>query len=181
MAEEFAQVGVHNVPVGIEGLTRKQRIFCLEFLRTGIPTEAARRAGYSSPESDGSKVQRNDRVRAFLARAGNALTEETTQLVLRNEERSRALHTLLARECAQEHPRTAEIAKLTMAVTRVDTLLAVLKGVKGASASVVSGNITHTHEHQGEVTVTIPATALPVLAQMRRDATEAGLTAPERN
>lgn len=177
----FGAVGVENLPLGVAKLTLRQRTFCLELLRTGNATEAARRAGYSDPRSDGAKVQKTPVVAAFLARVAAPVAKSADQLIMRVSNRSRALHALLMRELEKPEPtRNGERIKwLTSRVDRCDMLLGSLLGkIVGVH---VSGEVSHTHEVSGEVAVTIPATALPVLAQMRRDATQAGLTTASRN
>ena len=132
VAESFREVGLESLPAGAAQLTIRQRTFCVEYLRTGMVTEAARRAGYSSPDSDGAKVQKNAGVRAFLAQAATAMTEEMKQLIVRKEQQSRALHTHLMNEL--EKPDVVQsnerIAKLSTALARVDALLGVLKGYR---------------------------------------------------
>lgn len=178
LAEAFAAVGVDNLPVGITSLTPKQRRFCLEYLRTGLSGEAARLAGYSDPETQAPKVRKNSGVAAFLAHAAKALTEETKQLVMRAEERSRALQTLLVAEMnkAEGKQSLERIAKLSSAVNRTDTLLAALKSIGRVSTVNLSGDVQHSHA--GEVALTLPATALPVLAEMRQDAVKARTGGP---
>jgi len=169
IADAFRAVGLDNVPVGIAQLTRRQRVWLLQYLRTGNSTEAARLAGYSSPESDGSKVRKNAGIMACLAHAMIPVAKSVDQLVLRAANRSRALHDLLMQELEKGPDRqsTERVKWLTSRVDRTDMLLATLLGkVVGVH---LSGELAHSHQHTGEVAITLPATALPVLAQMRRD------------
>lgn len=50
-------------------MTRKQRTFCEEFLKTRNGTEAAKAAGYAHAEIAAVKVRKNPQVQKFLAAA----------------------------------------------------------------------------------------------------------------
>ena len=180
LAEAFKAIGLESLPLGVTRLTRRQTRWCLEFLRTGNASEAARRAGYSSPTSDGSKVHRNAAVSSFLAQAAGPVAKEATQLIIRVAERSKALHAMLRAEWEKpdERQSTKRITQLAAAVNRTDALLGALNSVGRLSGVHVTGDLAHTHSHQGEVALTVPETALPVLAQMKR---EAALGATSRN
>jgi hypothetical protein len=178
LAEAFRAVGIENLPIGVTALSRREQRFCLEYLRTGLWTEAARTAGYADPEKNAAKLRKNTGIAAFLAQASTALTEETKQLIIRAEERSRALQQLLRDEMerAPEKRKVNRIAKLAAAANRTDTLLGALKGI--GKVSSVGGAIDVNHNHTGEVALTVPATALPVLAEMRQDAVRARMGGP---
>lgn len=181
MAAQFSAVGVDSLPLGVAALTRKQRVWLLEFLRTGNGTEAARLAGYSSPESDGSKVRRHAGVQACLAHAGIQVAKSVDQLIVRASERSRAAHALFLEELNKpEGERSAErLGRYQARADRTDMLLGSLLGkIAGVH---VSGDVKHSHQHAGEVALTVPESALPVLAQMRRDVTAAANLGTSRN
>lgn len=173
-AEIFQAMGLPELPHGASQLTRRQLSFCVEFIRTGSATEAARRAGYSDPESDGSKVQKSPEVAAFLAKAALPISKDVDQLIVRAAHRSRAMHELWQHE--RDKPDTtrsiAQLLKLEMAAHRADALLATLLGkvqgvhLTGELNHTVGGTVKHSHEHN---VVPVPADALPLLAQMRRD------------
>lgn len=173
----FQGIGLDVLPAGASSLTRKQLHFCLEFLRCGVATEAARRAGYSSPDSDGSKVQRSAGVAAFLGRAGVTVAKNADQLVCRAARRSTMLHEQIVAEM-EKKPELRDhklLEKLHLAVVRTDMLLGSLLGKLGISLSGelnVNHGGTVNHEH----TVAIPAEALPGLAEMRREVVSATRT-----
>lgn len=172
LAEEFKAVGVDSLPLGVAKLSVRQRVWFLEYLRTGNATEAARRAGYSAPVSNGSKVLKTAVVAQCLAQAGMQVAKSADQLVLRASERSRALHALVKAEMEKPEGKRnlAKIDKLGGLAVRTDTLLGSLLGkIAGVH---VSGEVNHSHKHTGEVALTVPETALPVLAQLRRDVQE---------
>lgn len=165
LAQAFRSVGIDNLPTGVSELTPREQRFALEYLRTGLWTSAAKAAGYRDPEKNAGKLRKNRGLMTFLAQASTALTEETKQLVIRAEERSRALQQLLREEMEKPVKRVNRIAKLAAAVNRTDALLGALKGI--GKVAHVTGDINHSHT--GEVAITVPATALPVLANLRRD------------
>jgi hypothetical protein len=169
LAESFASVGVDALPLGVARLSRRERIFLLEYLRTGTATEAARRAGYSMPESNASKLLKNNGIAACLAQAGVEVAKNVDQLVMRASERSRVLHTMFRAEVEKSEEQRDEkrICQLAGIADRADMLLGSLLGKIGGMH--VSGGVHHTHSHRGEIDLTVPAAALPVLAQMRRD------------
>lgn len=170
LAEAFRSVGIDNLPTGVAELSHREQRFCLEYLRTGLWTASAKTAGYRNADKHAGSLRKNVGIRTFLSHAARALTEETKQLVIRAEERSRGLQELLRVEMERPLPKINRIAKLAAAVNRTDALLGALKGIKGMSSLHVSGDVQH--NHQGEVAITVPATALPVLAQMRREVVE---------
>ncbi len=171
MAELFKGVGIDNLPTGIAALRPRERAFCLNYLRTGLWTESARAAGYAHPDKHAHSLRKNVGISTFLSKAAQALTEETKQLVIRVEERSRALQQLLRDELEKppERRRAGRITRYAAAVNRTDALLGALKNI----GKVGHVTVDATHQHQGEVAITVPATALPVLAQLRRDVVEA--------
>ena len=173
-AEIFQAMGLPELPHGASQLTRRQLTFCVEFIRTGSATEAARRAGYSDPESDGSRCQKMPEVAAFLAKASLPISKDVDQLIVRAAQRSRAMHDLWQHE--RDKPDTtrsvALLLKLETAAHRADSLLATLLGkiqgvhLTGELNHTVGGTVKHSHEHQ---MVPVPAEALPLLAEMRRE------------
>lgn len=88
----FAEIGVDALPEGASRLSTRELAFCLEYLRTGRVTHSAKVAGYSDPESDGSKIQKRPGVARFLASAGRSAAQNATALVTRAWQRSQALH-----------------------------------------------------------------------------------------
>jgi hypothetical protein len=166
MAAQLAEIGA-SPAVGFSGLTRKQQVVLMEYLLTGNRTEAARRAGCSTPEADGSKILGNPKVAAVLAQMGREVAKDADQLIKRVSERSRALHADIENERAKPPGGTneARLLKLCAQADRTDALLGTLLGkVAGVH---VSGSVQHHHAAAG--VVTIPEEALPVLAQMRRE------------
>lgn len=57
-------------------LTEQQQIFVTEYLKTGEVTGSARAAGYSGPETQGSRLLKNPFVRAEIEEARKAVVEE---------------------------------------------------------------------------------------------------------
>lgn len=55
--------------VGMPCLTKRQRVFVREYLRTNNIRQAARRAGFKNPESYGYEVRNKPRVKAAIAQA----------------------------------------------------------------------------------------------------------------
>ena len=167
MAEAWADVGLDSVPNGIAKLTKKQRDFTLAYLRTGNASEAARVAGYSDPGSDGAKVQKMPEVAAVLVQAAMPVAKNADQIVRRVSERARIAHAMVEREMAKpETTRSLKTLREWMdAANKADALLGTLLGkIAGVH---VSGEVKHTHNHNGSVT-TVPAEALPFLAEVRR-------------
>lgn len=180
MAAQFAAVGVESLPLGVAALSRRQRTWLLEYLRTGNATEAARRADYSSPESDGAKVRKSAGVAACLAQAGVQVAKSVDQLVMRSSERSRSLHAIVKEE--MEKPadlrNEARIQRFTRLAQFEDSLLGSLLGK--ISGVHVTGDVKHSHQHVGEVALTVPESALPVLARIRREVVESQVAADAR-
>lgn len=178
-ALELAQVGADQVPDGFSGLKKRQQAFVLAYLRTGNQTESARIAGYSSPASDGCKAMRTVAIARVLSHCGREVAKSADQLVRRVSERSRTLHALY--EAERDKPATLRsentLIKLAAAVDKTDALLGQLIGkINGLH---VSGTIRH--DHTGGLAVTVPDTALPALAQMRRDVITHRTEAASRN
>jgi hypothetical protein len=173
-AEIFQAMGLPELPSGAEQLTRRQLTFCVEYIRTGSQTEAARRAGYSNPPSDGSKVKNNPTVARFLTKAMEPIAKNVEQLIGRVAQRSRTLHDLVQRE--MDKPESCrsqpQLLKYMTAADRTDSLLATLLGkiqgvhLTGELNHTVGGTVKHNHEH---TVVPVPAEALPLLAEMRRE------------
>lgn len=173
--EHFEALGIQELPSGAERLTRRQLRFCVEWLRTGNATDAARLAGYSDPASDGSKVKNSPEVARFLAAAMLPIAKDVDRLIARAAERSQALHALWQAELNKDAGLRSEarLLKLEAAVNNADKLLGTLLGkITGLMVDAKvehkhSGTINHTHD--GATIVPVPAAALPALAQMRRD------------
>lgn len=163
-----ASVGLADIPAGFAKLTKKQREFTLAYLRTGNSTAAAREAGYSDPESDGTKVKKAPEVAAILAQAGIAVAKDADQLIKRASIRSRALHQLFEAELAKPETlrSTAQLLKLSAELNRADGLLGSLIGkITGIHHT---GEVKHTHG--GAVAaITVPAAALNDLAAAHRE------------
>lgn len=54
-------------PIGLDGLTDKQRVWCEHYLQCGLnATEAGRRAGYKDPEQSGWVNKNKAEIRAYL-------------------------------------------------------------------------------------------------------------------
>ena len=157
-----------DLPAGMASLSKRQQHWVLEYLRTGNATEAARLAGYSSPESDGAKVRKTAGVVAILQQIGAKVARNADQLVLRASERSRALHAMVQAELAKpETTRSmAQLLKLVAAADRTDTLLGSLLG------KITGVHVTNEVHHHGAQVVQVPAEALPGLAQLRRSVLE---------
>lgn len=166
MAEACVAVGLAAMPAGFAKLTRRQRLFVVGFLDTGNATDSARNAGYSDPESDGSKVQKHPEVAAILAQAGVEVAKNADQLVKRAGLRSLALHAEFTAELTKPAGirNQASLLKLAAAVDKTDGLLGSLLG----KISGLHGTLDVNHHNLGALTV--PAAALGDLAQMRRDA-----------
>lgn len=145
-AELFAAVGLTDVPQGLDSMTARQRQFAIEFLKCGNTTEAARRAGYSTPESDGSKVKKNAVVAAFLDQAGRRLSKDADSVVKRAMDRSIWLHDELQLERAKpDGSRNWKREKqLHGLVHKADMLLAALVGKLQLNVKV-GGEVTHNH------------------------------------
>lgn len=182
MAEACAEVGLESMPAGFAKMTKRQRNYVLGYLRTGNQTEAARAAGYSSPESDGSKVQKTPVVQAVLAQAAIEVAKNADQLVKRAWTRSVSLHAIYEQELAK--PATTRnqttLLKVSAELNRVDGLLGSLLGkIQGLN---ITGSVKHSgsvdHQH---IAITVPESALPVLAQMRREVAEASSPGGGRN
>lgn len=181
MAEACAEVGLSGTPAGFATLTKKQRAYVLGFLQTGSQVQAAKIAGYSDPLSDGAKVRKAPEVQAILAQAATEVAKNADQLIKRAWMRSVSLHTMYENELAKPETlrSTAQLLKLSAELNKVDGLLGSLLGkISGVN---ISGEVKHTgsvaHSH---IALTVPESALPVLAQMRRDvAQEAAM--PHRN
>lgn len=174
MAEACRDVGLDSMPAGLANMTRRQREYVLSYLRTGNQTEAARRAGYSNPPSDGAKLQKTPVVAAFLAQACVSVAKNADALIKRHWQRSVSLHALYEQELAKPESirNTTQLLKYSSELTKVDGLLGSLLGkIAGVN---VSGVITHQgsvdHKH---IEITLPQSVLPVLAQLRREAVEA--------
>lgn len=182
MAEACADVGLDSMPAGMAALTRRQRTFVLAYLRTGNASEAARVAGYSDPHADGYKVRTTPVVAAVLTQAAVEVSKNADQLVKRAWQRSVSLHALYEAEMdkAPGLRNTAQLLKLAAELNRVDGLLGTLLGkITGVN---VSGTVHHKHSGSVQhIPVTVPESALPVLAQMRRDVTTPAIAAPSRN
>lgn len=58
-------------------LTAKQERFVAEYLKTRNQTDAARKAGYKSPEVEGSRLLKNAKVAAMVAAGQSDRTERT--------------------------------------------------------------------------------------------------------
>lgn len=171
MAEACADVGLDAVPQGISKLSKRQRDFALAFLATGNASEAARRAGYSDPASDGSRVQRVPEVAAVIAQAALPVAKNADQIIRRVSERARFAHAMFEREASKpETLRSLKTIREWMAAAdKADALLGTLLGkIQGVH---VSGEVKHTHHHKGELGV-IPAEALPTFAELRRSVLE---------
>lgn len=166
MAEACEAVGLAGAPLGFSKLTKRQREFTLEFLRTGNSTASARSAGYSNPTSDGAKVQNHPEVRAILVQAGVKVAKNADKLIERASIRSRSLHEMFEAELAKgEAADRKELRRCARAAREADMLLGSLLGkVQGVN---ISGTISH--KHSAEMPVTVPETALAGLAQMRRE------------
>jgi hypothetical protein len=167
MAEQLALLGADTLPEGFSKLTRKQQHLVLEFVATGNQTEAARRAGYADPASEGSKAMRSPAVAAVMLQLGKKVAADADQLIRRVSERSRTLHALY--EAERDKPATlrneVSLLKLAAAVDKTDALLGTLLGK--VSGIHLTGTINH--HHGGGMAVTVPESALGALAQMRRD------------
>lgn len=171
MAEACQAVGLEALPTGLAQLTKRQREFTLAYLETGNATEAARRAGYGDPASDGAKARANPAVQAVLVQAAVPVAKNADQLIRRVAERSRYAHAMYEIEAAKEPSlRSNKAVREWMAeANRCDSLLGSLLGkIQGVH---VTGQVNHAHKHTGEVGV-IPAEALPAFAQIRRAVVE---------
>lgn len=165
MAEACAEIGLDTVAAGFSNLSKKERTFALEYLRTANATEAARLAGYSSPSADGAKVKQHAGVRAVLVQCALPVAKNADQLVRRASERSRALHALFEAELGK--PETTRnqstLIKLAAAVDKTDGLLGSLLG------KITGGDFSTTVNVTGGPTLTVPEPALTALAQIRRE------------
>jgi len=165
MAEACADVGLDNVAAGFSNLSKKERTFTLEYLRTANATEAARLAGYSSPSADGAKVKQHAGVRAVLVQCALPIAKNADQLVRRASERSRALHALFDAELNK--PETlrnqSTLIKLAAAVDKTDGLLGSLLG------KITGGDFSTTVNVNGGTGITVPDEALMAFAQLRRE------------
>jgi hypothetical protein len=143
-ADLFAGIGLTHAPDGLGRMTSKQRLFCVEFLKCGKVAESARRAGYSNPESDGSKVQKHPVVAAFLGQAAVQVAKNADQLVRRASERSRWLHSEIEAEMQKEEKDRSfkKLRQLHVLAQRADMLLGSLIGKLNIN---VHGDMTHTH------------------------------------
>ena len=176
MAEACAQVGLDGLPAGFAQLTKKQQAFALAYLETGNTTEAARRAGYSQPLSDGAKVKKTAEVQAVLVQAAIPVAKNADQLIRRVSERSRIAHMMVEREMEKaESLRSHKHLREWMdAANKADALLGTLLGkIQGVH---VAGRVEHTHTHKGEVGL-IPAAALDTFAAIRRSVVEERMAA----
>ena len=181
MAEACAEVGLTGTPAGFAALTKKQRAYVLGLLQTGSQVQAAKMAGYSDPLSDGAKVRKAPEVQAVLAQAMTEVAKNADQLIKRVWMRSVSLHALYENELAKpETLRSAtQLRALNAECNKADALLGSLLGkIAGVN---ISGEVKHTgsvaHEH---IAITLPQSALPVLAQMRREVAEHAAV-PARN
>ena len=169
----FAALGLEELPNGASQLTHKQLMWCVEFLRCGSATEAARLAGYSSPDSDGYKVQKSAVVARFLAQVVAPLAKDADQLVARVAHRSRAYQALWQAE--HDKPaglrNTKELERLGKQARAEDTTLAALLGK--IQSVHVTGDLKHSIEgsvnHTTSPTIIVPPEALNRQAEMRRD------------
>ncbi len=66
--QELLGLGL-EAPVGFSTMSRQHQTFIREFLETGNPSEAARRAGYKTPNSRGAELRKNPCIRAVLEQA----------------------------------------------------------------------------------------------------------------
>lgn len=163
-------IGIEEVPTGFASLTKKQQQFVLAYLRTGIACQAAKEAGYADPESEGSITLHSPKVQAVIAQAALPLAKNADRLIERAANRSRALHELFIE--AVNKPEglrsTNEILKRADACAKADGLLGTLLGkIQPVS---VTNNISNNVAGGTSPTVTmVPASFLPVLANMRRE------------
>lgn len=157
--ELFASVGVENAPPGLAALTTKQRAFVLEFIATGKATEAARKAGYSDPESMGTKCKKMPEVAAVLMQISRGMTRDAQALLKRMADRSVWLHNELIAERAKPVPNQKRQRELVEMLAKHDGVLA--NFFKSLDIRV-EGEVQHTHS--GKITVE----QREELAQMQR-------------
>jgi hypothetical protein len=114
-------------------------------------------------------VQQRPAVAAVLRHVGMEVAKNADQLVRRVSERSRTLHARYEEERDKPEGLRNDVAflKLAAAVDKTDALLGSLLGkINGLH---VSGSIAHNHRHEGGLAITVPDSALPAIAQLRRD------------
>ncbi len=148
---------------GYGALGRKERLFVQALFEGRTQREAARLAGHMGSDevldACASRVVRNVKVQALMnqawARSGASIDD-----TLRQAAELQRL-TFAEAACAASAPRRADAFAQW---AKVSTLLA---SIHGKLQLKISGDVQHTVN--GEVAFTLPSSALPVLAQMRRD------------
>lgn len=159
---------------GYGALGAKERLFVQALFEGKTQREAARSAGIQGDDKRldeaGSKLARTGKVSALMnqawARSGASIDDTLKQAA--------ELQRLTFAEAASAP--TAERRKA--AFEQWAKTAALIASIHGKLQLNVTGSVAHTHT--GEVSFTLPPSALPALAQMRRDVvTEA--TAGGRN
>lgn len=152
---------------GHADLSRKEQLFAEGIFSGMTQRAAAAHSGVTGPteqlDQAGHAMMRNPRVQRVLAQAW-AKSGASIHRTL-----AQAAH---LQQIAYEQAVRADTAKTReTAMRQWKEASSLIASIHGKLAVRIEGNVTHDHHHTGTVT-TVPAEALPFLAQVRRSVVE---------
>lgn len=159
---------------GYQTLKRKPRLFVQALFEGRSQREAARIAGHLGSDevvdACASRLVRSAKVQALMnqawARSGASMDDTLRQAAE------------LQRQTYREAVEAPNAKRRKLALDQWAKTSALIASIHGKLQLKISGEVQHTHN--GEVAFTLPPSALPALAQMRRDVV-AATTGGDRN